>query len=372
MKKIISVLLALILMTSLSVMVSSRAYNPSGNCPYEFTIRQADPSDVIKDGVIGENEYTKLDVSNDPETTGLVLVFGDSAVYNQAEAMVSTMAFYLSWDKDHGLNIAVTGKSGTDYTQNYTEGENGGEYRGDQFLANGGLQIELDPFRTRDARKVHGVLYYCIGKNPATGEYLEGSYAELGLKGNYDPAAGTDYCISYRDDGTAVFEWSVPFDQFADYEVKNDSEIYLSVCMTGGVGKDGTFNGCYGVGLGDFVFLGDHLTGSPTNAVCVISDEMIAENDETTAQTIPLDPEPKPKDTTISGDGKVIIKETTTNDKGEVVVVEREATEDEIAEIERSENVPAAQTADPMVIIIAVCVISAAALSVLALRKRKS
>ncbi len=369
MKRIISLLLLVAMTAALAVSAAAMSYKPTGECTITFDVKQADPANVVKDGVIGTNEYEKLDISNDPNTTNLCMTFGLAQLYDQAAAMCATMEYYFSWDTTHGFNFAVITNPPGERVMNFSQGTT--DPPGDDFLCNGGLQVELDPDENRNGngKRDHAMLYYAIGKNPTTGEYLEGWYVERGIHGNYDPVAGTDYCITTRDDGSIVYEWSVPFDVFTTGAVEEGLEVHVSIgTYAGSESESVRYDGCFGVGLGDFVFMGEHRTGNTSNAIGTLSSEMLSGSETTSDTTAPGTTAPsttEPVETKVKEDGTVVIVETTTDENGEIVVVEREATEEEIA---TTNTTPAAQTADPIIAVAAVCALSAGA--VLALRKK--
>ncbi len=280
MKKIISFILIISMISVFALGTLAQSYNPSTNCDVTFVVKKTDPANVVKDGVIGEGEYEKIEVDLDPDETSLALLFGNAEVYDYAEGMLVGMEYYFSWDETNGLNVAVVSRPGLEPVMNLTEGT--GDPPGDEFLCNGGLMVELDQVAERGEL---GSFYYAIGKNPSTGEYLEGHYNQLGITGEYDPVAGTDFAISFNDDGSTVYEWSLPFSLYTNETPEAGLGVYISIgCYSGLYGREGytdadnPYNQCFGIGLGDFVFLGNHKTGTPTNAVGTLSDEMVPGN----------------------------------------------------------------------------------------------
>ncbi|MCQ2455789.1 MAG: hypothetical protein MJ096_00365 [Clostridia bacterium] len=75
MKRIISTALAFALIASALALgvFAGNGVNPAGGCREEVTIRRTYPEYVVKDGVIGEHEYEKLEIDAGPETTDLQL-----------------------------------------------------------------------------------------------------------------------------------------------------------------------------------------------------------------------------------------------------------------------------------------------------------
>ncbi len=276
MKKLIGTVLVLTMLLTLSTGIFAQSYNPHGNCDITFTIRRADPAYVIKDGIIGEGEYDRIDISTNPADTGLSLIFGSSDKRDEAEAMLQTMEYYFSYDHTHGLNIAVVTNPSGERVMNFSQGTS--DPPGDEFLCNGGLQIELDHEDNWDG-KLQTKLYYAIGRNPSTGEYLEGYYNQLGRYGNYDPEPGKDYIITTRDDGSIVYEWSIPYDVFSLGSIPFGTFHFSIGTYSGSGDSSNSYQECFGVGLGDYVFMGDHNTGNPSSVTCEIENEVILKQD---------------------------------------------------------------------------------------------
>ncbi len=366
MKRILAVFAALCIVMSafLVVTASAASFNPSNVCNLEVTLKKADPADVVKDGVAGANEYVRFEVDLDPSSTQLNMGFGSSDVYNQSEAMLSTMEYYFSWDEVHGFNFAVKFKP--EYLrQEYDEGT--GDEPGDDFLWDSGVQISLDEdvmFKERANGYWYDLFYYAISKRTDTGEYLEGYYDQLGLKGAYDPVAGQDYIITYPGDGSVFCEWSIPFDNFTTTYDPGDA-VYFTICCTGSVedisGYSNPVEATYTVSLGDYGYLIKQTKDVSRHVTAYISAETIKDADDTTdsgSQTDPIsddttggDQTAAPADGTAAGDDKAPV-----------------AAGDDTAAPQTGNGTAAAQTADPMIAVAAVCAISAGA--VLVLRKK--
>ena len=120
MKKVISILITLLTFAMMIVAAipafarTSLAPNGSGWDPNEvITVKKADPSDVVKDGVIGDGEYERYYADLDAEdnmTSPLFLVaFGTDSMDHVLE-MFPTMEYYFSWDEEHGFNFAIRNK----------------------------------------------------------------------------------------------------------------------------------------------------------------------------------------------------------------------------------------------------------------------
>ncbi len=266
----------------LAVTAFAASFNPSpsGVCELEVTLKKADPDDVVKDGVIGQYEYERYDVDLDPSSTYLDMGFGSSAVYDQSEAMLSTMEYYFSWDEVHGLNFAVRFKP--EYLRQEHE-EGTGDRPGDAFLIDSGIQFSGDygvMFEERPDTGWCDLFYYAISKRTDNGNYLEGHYNQLGLKGAYDPEAEKDYIITYPGDGSVFCEWSIPFDNFTTEYDPGDT-VYFTICCSGTVedvsGFSNPIEATYTVSLGDYGFLIKQTKDVSRHLTAHVSDEAIKE-----------------------------------------------------------------------------------------------
>ncbi|MCQ2456816.1 MAG: hypothetical protein MJ096_05610, partial [Clostridia bacterium] len=107
MKKIIGILIAVMMVASLAIVTSASAFNPAGGCKTEFKVYKADPSVVVKDGIIGEGEYREIEVSYDVDLTDLMFGYENAAEYMKCEEFLPNVHFYSSWDEVHGVNFAI-------------------------------------------------------------------------------------------------------------------------------------------------------------------------------------------------------------------------------------------------------------------------
>ena len=278
MKKILCLAISFLLLSSVfTVAVSASSINPAGNCNIEFTVKKADPSNVIKDGVIGELEYEKCDVTLNDTRTPLLIIYGSgNNTYSMALEMLKTMEYYFSWDDVHGFNFAVKCRPPM-FTQTIYPKTNA-KFPEDEFLCNLGLAVSFEPYVTADACQ----FYYAISKIKDTGEYLEGHWNQLGTHGTFDPEPLKDYFISFEDDGSVIFEWSVPFDDIVNVEAKpvaDGLKIFLDLSLTAGTDTPTSlFKEVYGISFGDLGFLGDrNIVGGPRSATATLSGEMITD-----------------------------------------------------------------------------------------------
>ncbi len=211
-------------------------------------VKKADPGNVIKDGVIGDGEYERLNVDLGADTSPLILVGFTEESLDNARAMFPTMEYYFSWDEVHGFNFAVRNKPVV--VQQLLELADG-DYPEDDFARNTAYVISFD------ADGGDNVLYYALAKRTDNGEYLEGYYEnQLGATRSYDPEPGVDYVISYGKDGYVTIEWSIPRYHFvAESDAKTpyiggtiSATAGTAVVPFGGHDKEDS----YVVSLGDF------------------------------------------------------------------------------------------------------------------------
>ena len=216
MKKLTKAIMAMVTVT-LIVMLAVPAFAGTSYAPNGIgwgkriedivEVKKANPSNVIKDGNIGNNEYERLNVDLGVNTSPLFLVgFGEGSIEN-ARAMLPTMEYYFSWDEVHGFNFAVRNKP-VKVQQLLEIAE--GESPQDDFARNTAYVIN---FPTED--DVGSTLFYALAKRTDNDQYLEGYYTntsvnQLGVTHNYDPEPGIDYIITYGEDGYVTIEWSIP------------------------------------------------------------------------------------------------------------------------------------------------------------------
>ncbi|MBQ8524877.1 MAG: hypothetical protein IJ457_09685 [Clostridia bacterium] len=295
MKKIITVLvLAAMLLVTLGVSASAETYLANGYCQAEFEIKKADPANVKKDGIIGEGEYEKVEVSKDD----LAINFISANCYLTADAMADTMEYYFSWDEVNGLNFAVkydaypvAAGEALGYTADQimdgfkttveqgTPNENGVPM--DNFCFNVGVVFASGWDEDANTQS----FYYAVGKKIDGSSYLNGHWGQLGKDGNYEPVGGKDFEISYS--GTTVTcEWSIPFAEFDFPGAAAGSSIDFSIaaCAGGAEVEDSLesdagqfFNAgsSWSVSLGQKNFL-VQVSGDAQRARATLLDEMIA------------------------------------------------------------------------------------------------
>ena len=365
MKRIFSAALAAIMIFALCICASAESFiyggtswTDSENSQNPITVKKAATA-VVHDGIISEGEYENALIYNTPdENCYLHVVYLNPGDFILAEAMISTVEYYFSWN-DTNLNLAVRtklfvpdedGNAVPGISQKLSAGT--ADPPGDDFLFGGaGMNVFFGEFNTPSW------FYYTISKNSDTGEYMEGHYGQLGLTGAYNPEPGTDYSVTY-DFATSyvTYEWTVPMTSFVDHTPAAGEEFKGSIGVMGGYGDDNEHS-CYGVSLGDdgFMVAGRNRIGSAT---FVLSDETVGGNGggETTA---PGTTEPVPTETNERGEPVPVPTET--NERGEPVPV---------TPVNPGNGGKAPGTGDPMIILAAVTAVGAAGAAFIS-KKRK-
>ena len=299
MKKIIGILIAVMMVASLAIVTSASAFNPAGGCKTEFKVYKADPSVVVKDGIIGEGEYREIEVSYDVDLTDLMFGYENASEYLKCEEFLPNVHFYSSWDEVHGVNFAIkatlletpwneTPQPGLDYY-----GDKG--FPGDEFLFQFGAMFRVCETNSNgDAC----IINRGISKNTATGELLFGWYDENGYSGNMQLTAYNDYNVAI-DGNTITYEISYPIAEAvkaADIVGGAPAEgasIWVSMTATGG--SEGRFHEgskVYSVSLGDTGYLARwNEFSEPSNAKAIFTNdpviEVIGGDDTTTPGTTP-------------------------------------------------------------------------------------
>ena len=243
MKKIVTLLLAVVMIASLAIAASAETFLGNGKCEVELDIKKADPANVVKDGIIGEGEYEKFDISKDD----LAINFINANCYLTADAMAEDMEFYFSWDEVHGFNFAVkydayplaaAEKLGYDAASIL----DGFKTTVEQPVANAdGLIMDNFCFNVGvvfasgwDEDNNTQSFYYAVGEKIQTpGSYLTGHWNQLGADGQYEAVGGKDFEFGYN--GTTVTcEWSIPFAEFDFAGAGAGSEIDFSIAACAG------------------------------------------------------------------------------------------------------------------------------------------
>lgn len=369
MKKVLSVLISAMLIASLlSVALSANCFNPNGGCEIETKIYKADPSAVVKDGVISEGEYREIEINRDPNTTDCLFTYESAVLEPNCEEMLQKSHFYLSWDEVHGLNIAAvayiieepenlcTCPDSTYYGGDY-------DWPGDEFLFQFGMMFRVTSGDNNDgAHGIGEIINRGISVNTETGEQLIGHYGTHGYVSSYlDLKPGEDFFVKV-DGHYVTYEMSYPIDAVVKAQFLSGTSpaegtmIYFCQSITGGsVGMyHKTDTNCYAVSVGDGGYMTKRNTiDNLSDAIGYFTNETVVSNGQGGGNN----------ETGDNGGGnneRVTAVETylTTNDKGEEVVETRIV--DKTVENNSNSNTNAGKrTGDPMIIIASVCAISA-------------
>ena len=364
MKKAFAVLLSAVFLFTLAAVPSLANSYRADDTPVTVTVRKADPSLVVKDGVIGDGEYERFDVDLDPNTSPLNRNFWSSDDIDDVETMLSTMEYYFSWDDVHGFNFAVRNKP-VALKQIIPEGT--GDPPEDGFNKNVAYTFIAD-LQPNLRILADTLLYYAVCKRTDTGAYQEGHYNQLGLKRNYNPTEGVDYVISYGDDGYSTIEWSVPFDNFVEDTPADGTVFYFSIGAQAGNSETAAGERCYAIALGDWSWLvgarssKNHVTGT-------LSSEMIVPTGNGGQNGGQNDGQGGDRDNQ-GGQQQVVIDtdkyEVKTDESGKEIIIDKTTGE----EVDRSTLPVAARTGDPMVVMAAVAAVSAAGAFMIRRKKR--
>ena len=261
MKKIISIVSAVVLIAAMiAVSVSAGAFNAAGNCSTTAIVKKADSSVVIKDGKIGDGEYTEIEINRDPDTSDLMISWdGPSENFDNAQAFIQNVHFYMSWDEVHGLNVAARTQLLETPVNPCTNGGDPGfqeDIPGDQFLFQFGMMFRTAWENSSDT------VYRGISINTETGELLYGWYRDQdGYTGSLNQTAGTDYTVSV-DGNWVTYEISFPLStilpagSISGSSPTDGSQFPFDVSVTGG--SQGEYHeGCstYAVSIGDGGYL---------------------------------------------------------------------------------------------------------------------
>ena len=212
MRKLMAVALVVFMMASLMAVTSFGSAYRGSDLDHSQTVKKADPADVVKDGIIGENEYVEFVIEDrSEETTPINVIYYDASVFQASLDMMKTIGFYFSWDDVHGLNFAIRYKPAAFFQ---VQSEGAGDPPEDYFLLNDGVAINFAT-EQEGTDGPQPLLYYAIGRRTDNGEYLRGYYGsnQLGLHANFNPVPGEDFVIVYDDaTGFITVEWSIPLD----------------------------------------------------------------------------------------------------------------------------------------------------------------
>ena len=274
MKKVLAIILTVIMMTATAVVALADSVNPSGYTPdgTTATVKYVDKSVLKKDGVIGSDEYERLDIDVGEDTTILHAAFASAIALEDALNMLQYMEYYASWS-DGQINIAV--KSRPTEIKQVIPVETG-EYPEDNFCKNTAFTVSSDTQQEREQGTVCN-FYFAFALRTDTNEYQVGYYGadQRGNSESYLPVAGQDFAISYPGDGTAIFEISIPFSEICEGGAAEAGDsVYLSIGAEGGSGDTKDSDTSYSISLGDFTYYVSQRS-AVNHAAFLLSDEAI-------------------------------------------------------------------------------------------------
>ena len=367
MKKALAVILTVLFIFTLAAIPSLANSIRVLDDPITLTVKRADPSYVVKDGSIGASEYERFEVDVDPDSSPLNRCFWSSEDLDDAEAMLPTMEYYFSWDEVHGFNFAVRNKP-VELKQIIPAGT--GDPPEDGFNKNVAYTFIAD--RGAKLAKLSDMLfYYAVCQRTDTGEYEEGHYNQLGLKGNYNPTEGVDYVISYSADGYSTIEWSVPFENFVEGAAAAGTEFYFSIGAQGGRSESAAGERSYSIAFGDWSWL-VAAKASKSHAIATLSDEQIPAPVSPTPTPDPDPtptpaPTPTPTPTPAPDPDKYEVK---TDENGNEIIVDKQTGETVDPATVTPANNTAPRTGDPMIIMAAAAAVSAAGAFIVGKKRR--
>ncbi|MCQ2456646.1 MAG: S-layer homology domain-containing protein [Clostridia bacterium] len=284
MKKCVSAVLAAVMILSAAVVgVGAESHNPSGGLKTDVVILKASPECVVKDGVIGENEYERLNIVKDPDRTDLLFSWNGSSdrLYENCREFLKTVDLYFSWDEVHGLNFAA--KCHPIETPVQLNEQQPGTSPYDEFLFQLGMMLRI--YGT-DGASHPEIFYRGFSRRTDDGSYLVGNYGENGYGGTLDSCkAERDFVVNYLDDGTVIYEISVDpklifkGDQLENGQPKDGVKTYFEITLT--AGSEGLLNRgntTYAVSLGDGGFLSDNSAPNGRIAEGTISYQPLHEH----------------------------------------------------------------------------------------------
>ncbi len=385
------VLMALLIAT-LGVAVSAETYIEKQPTDIQVEVKQANPNQVVKDGRISVGEYDKFTGVSIDDYLGMF--YSNVMYYPEAEALAEGAEFYFSWDEVHGFNFALTYETNFEslglsngFNTSIPQGDPADDWEGkgrpfDNFAWNIGCVITFgEGMLWDDGTPGRPCLYYTIGRDIATGNYLEGHWNQLGVNDTYDPVAGTDFCVAYN--GTKVtFEWSLPLSEIGEVAAAGTS---FSGNITGTCGLPADFEnlpvdqtsggpkfdevGTWGVSLGEFGF-GMTTVEDSKAATFTLSDAKVAGYSDSPVEPIPTGSTP----TSNNNSGEPI--PTSNNNSGEPVPTSNNNSGEPVASSNNTQptntnnsNEPAGPTGDPMIIAAVIASISAAGIVIAKKRK---
>lgn len=286
MKKIFAIACTAILVVA---MLTSTAFAGSIAPVYwdlEIDTRKADAANVKKDGIIGENEYEKIDVDGNLLWMNHNTNFDGDGIYEdllaKAQIIRDSVEYYFSWDETNGLNFAVRYKP--------VEWKSDVEKANDEtsfFTPAGGLLIQIYTGNTKE-EGLNNVLYYMIGKNsngqlltmgydnqsgyPYDPEWKNGEGKVVGAYvGGYTAEEGKNVAVAYDEaTGYVTYEVSIPLSVALKNADDKSFNFNISIFSGGNASKswDGA-QGHFSLALGQWGFFMDQLACTGGKATTV-------------------------------------------------------------------------------------------------------
>lgn len=294
MKKILAIILTVAMATTLLCSTAMAASVAPVYWDLEIELRKADPDNVVKDGVIGENEYEKIDVNNDLLwlNYNTVIEDGFGKILENSAKVRESLEYYFSWDEVNGLNFAVR------YIPLEVKNDFTPDADGEYVVSNpfGAIMFNAyykdDPKYTPEGKNNGCLVYSWATQNTDTKDLITGVY-QNGYKENYTV---DNICIVYDEStGYVTYEWSVPLDALTQ-EPTVGGEFYIVIAAAFGQGKNGqSWGACeknhFSLNLGQWGFyMGQETCTGGQATVVKISDVAVGYVEPTPTPT----PEPTP------------------------------------------------------------------------------
>lgn len=314
MKKIFAIACTAILVVA---MLTSTAFAGSIAPVYwdlEIDTRKADAANVKKDGIIGENEYEKIDVDGNLLWMNHNSNFDGDGIYEdllaKAQIIRDSVEYYFSWDETNGLNFAVRYKP--------VEWKSDVEQANDEtsfFSPAGGLLIQIYTGNTKE-EGLNNILYYMIGKNSNDKLLAFGYDNQSGYpyndetkkyEGGFTAEEGKNVAVVYDEaTGYVTYEVSIPLSMALKNADDKSFNFNISIFSGGDASKswDGA-QGHFSLALGQWGFFMDQVVCTGGKATTVtLSDVAVGY----------VEPEPTP--TTAPTEAPKATEEPKTEDGG--------------------------------------------------------
>lgn len=256
----------------------------------EIELRKADASKVIKDGIIGEDEYERIEVDN----SQLYITYnlgGEGDKFDEMRDLAyeigDTIEYYFSWDEEHGLNIAVRYKP-----EEWNPFDAAEMIEEITFSRTGGIMLQVVSDIDCQTNLVYQTLAPTKDTENDVHAFNAGSYdGQRGISNTFF-ATAENAAIGYdASTGYVVYEISIPLADTTENTAVG-GEIFFSLGVMGGsnlnIDQGYNANYIYGINLGQNGFFIDQTIMRGRKAtVAVISDKEVGYTE----------PEPEPEPT---------------------------------------------------------------------------